>query len=85
MAKVILGHSADLMTFYYQHLSGADTAVPLADVAGVITKDVAKDVKEISFRDDGTADPVETLDATGLVESLFLGDDAEEEVVEVVA
>ena len=85
VAKVILGHSADLMTFYYQHLSGADTAVPLADVAGVITKDVAKDVKEISFRDDGTADPVETLDATGLVESLFLGDDAEEEVVEVVA
>lgn len=85
VAKVILGHSSELMTFYYQHLSGADTAVPLADVAGVITKDVSASLKEISFRDDGTSEPVETLDATALVGVLFSGDDETEEVEQVTA
>lgn len=69
-AKVILGHSDSLMTFYYQHLSKEDTAVPLAEVAEMFSKDVKR--SEVVVVDDGTDDPTSVVDvAEDVGEALF--------------
>ena len=80
-ARVILGHSDVLMTFFYQHYSKADTAEPLAEIAGQFSKDVSTTtVAEITVRDDGTAEPIETLDATHDIGKVLLMGDEEEDI-----
>ena len=83
IARVILGHSTTLMTFYYQHFNAADTADALKEVAAMFSADAP------TLRVEADADDADMFEVVGssnaLTKLLLMGQDPNGNEIDMTA